>query len=104
MKLAEGITQDDLKLFLQEADEQIQLLDEDILKLEREDISEELLQGIFRAAHTIKGSSAMIGHNKMSELAHGIENVLDKLRKKTSRQSLLLQRPGRRMSLILALL
>jgi two-component system chemotaxis sensor kinase CheA len=83
VKLADGITQDDLKLFLQEADEQIQLLDEDILKLEREDVNEELLQGIFRAAHTIKGSSAMIGHHKMSELAHGIENVLDKLRKKT---------------------
>ena len=81
MELADGITPQDLKLFLTEADEQLQLLDEDIVRLERESDNVKLLQEIFRASHTIKGSSAMIGHQRMSHLAHGMENVLDKVRK-----------------------
>ncbi len=81
MELADGITPQDIKLFLTEADEQLQLLDEDIVRLERESDNVKLLQEIFRASHTIKGSSAMIGHQRMSHLAHGMENVLDKVRK-----------------------
>ena len=81
MELADGITPQDIKLFLTEADEQLQLLDEDIVRLERESGNVKLLQEIFRASHTIKGSSAMIGHQRMSHLAHGMENVLDKVRK-----------------------
>ena len=83
MELADGITPQDIKLFLTEADEQLQLLDEDIVRLERESSNIKLLQEIFRASHTIKGSSAMIGHQRMSHLAHGMENVLDKVRKGT---------------------
>ena len=81
MELAGGISQDDLNLFLQEADEQLQLLDEDIIRLEKESGDPELMQEIFRAAHTLKGSSAMIGHQRLSELAHAAENVLDAVRK-----------------------
>jgi len=83
MDLASGITQEDLKLFLQEADEQIELLDEDIVRLEKEAANPDLMQEIFRAAHTLKGSSAMVGHQRMSDLAHAMENVLDALRKNT---------------------
>jgi two-component system chemotaxis sensor kinase CheA len=81
LDLSEGITPQDVKLFLAEADEQLQLLDEDIVRLERESDNSNLLQEIFRASHTIKGSSAMLGHQRMSQLAHGMENVLDKVRK-----------------------
>jgi two-component system chemotaxis sensor kinase CheA len=83
LDLSDGITQQDIKLFLTEADEQLQLLDEDIVRLEKESSNINLLQEIFRASHTIKGSSAMLGHQRMSDLAHGMENVLDKLRKGT---------------------
>jgi two-component system chemotaxis sensor kinase CheA len=83
VELADGITPQDIKLFLTEADEQLQLLDEDIVRLERESGNVKLLQEIFRASHTIKGSSAMIGHQRMSHMAHGMENVLDKVRKGT---------------------
>lgn len=83
MELADGITPQDIKLFLTEADEQLQLLDEDIVRLEKESGNIKLLEEIFRASHTIKGSSAMIGHQRMSHLAHGMENVLDKIRKRT---------------------
>jgi two-component system, chemotaxis family, sensor kinase CheA len=82
MELAGGITPEDLNLFLQEADEQLQLLDEDLVRLEKESGDSELMQEIFRAAHTLKGSSAMIGHQRLSELAHAMENVLDNVRKK----------------------
>ena len=81
MELAGGITQEDLNLFLQEADEQLQLLDEDIVRLEKESGDPELMQEIFRAAHTLKGSSAMVGHQRLSDLAHAMENVLDNVRK-----------------------
>ena len=83
MELADGITPQDIKLFLTEADEQLQLLDEDIVRLERESGNVKLLQEIFRASHTIKVSSAMIGHQRMAHLAHGMENILDKVRKGT---------------------
>jgi two-component system chemotaxis sensor kinase CheA len=48
---------DDLKMFSEEADEQIELLDNALVQLEGEPESE-LVQQIFRAAHTLKGSSA----------------------------------------------
>ncbi|MGE5589057.1 MAG: chemotaxis protein CheW [Bacillota bacterium] len=81
MTLEFDATPEDLKVFLDEADEQLQLLDEDIVKLEREGEDEELVQEIFRAAHTLKGSSATLGHKRMAELTHAMENVLDKIRK-----------------------
>lgn len=71
---------DELQLFLQEAEEQLQLLDQDIVLLEKEGPRPELLQEIFRAAHTLKGSSAAIGHKRMAMLTHAMENVLDQLR------------------------
>ncbi|MCH8815351.1 MAG: chemotaxis protein CheA [Chloroflexi bacterium] len=75
------VSAEDLKAFLQEANEQIQLLDEDIIRLERETDNVDLLQEIFRAAHTLKGSSGMLGFQQMTNLTHAMEDVLDKLRK-----------------------
>jgi two-component system chemotaxis sensor kinase CheA len=83
MSLIEDITQEELEVFLQEADEQLLLLDEDLIKLEKEGSKAELLQEIFRAAHTLKGSSAMVGLEKMSRVAHAAETVLDKMRNHT---------------------
>jgi len=74
------ISPEELKVFMEEAEEHIQLLDEDIIKLENEGNNQELLQEIFRAAHTLKGSSAMLGHERMAEVTHAMESLLDKLR------------------------
>jgi two-component system chemotaxis sensor kinase CheA len=79
MQLADDITSEDLKVFLEEAEEQLQLLDDEVIRLEKE-TSEEGLAGIFRAAHTLKGSSAMLGYTAMTEVAHAMESLLDKLR------------------------
>ena len=80
MNLDPEISQEELEIFLQEAYEQIELMDEDIVRLEKEKDNAALIQEIFRAAHTIKGSSAMVGHQTMTELTHSMENLLDKLR------------------------
>lgn len=67
-------------VFLDEAHEVLALLESDVLQLERGNDSPELLQSIFRAAHTLKGSSRSMGFGHIGDLTHEMENVLDKLR------------------------
>ncbi|MCL6471356.1 MAG: chemotaxis protein CheA [Firmicutes bacterium] len=81
MDLVFDASPEDIKLFIQEAEELIQQLDEDVLRLEKEGQNPELIQEIFRAAHTLKGSSGMLGHERMAELTHAMETLFDKLRK-----------------------
>ena len=69
-----------LGVFLDEVDEQLQILDEEILKLEQNGEDIETIQRIFRAAHTLKGSSATMGFENMKELTHKMENVFDLIR------------------------
>jgi len=73
---------EEIKVFLEEAEELLQLLDENIIKLENDRENPKIIQEIFRAAHTLKGSSAMLGHRRMTEVAHAMETLLDKLRNK----------------------
>lgn len=72
---------EEISVFLDELEEKIQVLNENILVLEREGGSQVALQEIFRAAHTIKGSSAVMGYGKMASLTHEIENLFDQMRK-----------------------
>ena len=81
MDLAADITAEDIEVFLQETDEQLQALDEDIVRLEHEKDNPELLQEIFRISHTLKGSAAMFGHQQMTGLAHAMESLFDQVRK-----------------------
>ena len=74
------VSAEELKVFIEEADEQIALLDRDLVRLETEGDDPELIQEIFRATHTMKGSAAMLGYPRMSELAHSMESLLDGLR------------------------
>lgn len=69
-------------LFLQEAEEQLEVLEQETLILEREPTPERL-QVIFRAAHTLKGSSRAMGFSRFAELTHETENILDQLRNGT---------------------
>ena len=80
MDLAADITAEDLEVFLQEADENLQVLDEDIVRLERDNDNQELIQEIFRVAHTFKGSAAMFGYHQMTELAHAMESLFELVR------------------------
>jgi two-component system chemotaxis sensor kinase CheA len=69
-----------LDMFLEESYENIQSLNDEVLKLEKNPDNKETINTIFRAAHTIKGMSASMGFNDMTELTHKMENVFDKFR------------------------
>lgn len=69
-------------LFFEETDEYLQTLDDCILELEQNPENEELLDEIFRAAHTLKGMAATMGYNTMAELTHRMENVFELFRSK----------------------
>ena len=70
-----------MDMFLDESKEHLQGLNDGLLGLEdnAEDLS--ILNEIFRNAHTLKGMSATMGYNKIAELTHEMEDVLDMLRK-----------------------
>jgi two-component system chemotaxis sensor kinase CheA len=80
MELRLDATPEELPVFIAETDEMLQMLDEQLVHLEQDGPSPELLQEVFRAAHTIKGSSAAIGHMRMAKLTHAMETLLDKVR------------------------
>lgn len=69
-----------LSMFIEEANDHLQALNENMLKLEQqpEDIS--IIQVIFRSAHTLKGMSATMGFEDLAALTHEMENVLDLVR------------------------
>jgi len=71
-----------IKLFLDECKEYITNLNQDLVELEGGDTDEELIKRISRNVHTIKGSSAMLEFMDVSEIAHQIEDVMEKLKKK----------------------
>jgi two-component system chemotaxis sensor kinase CheA len=66
--------------FVQEALELLDSLSENFIELEKNPDDKELLNTIFRAAHTIKGSAGFLGFQNLVELAHSAENILNRLR------------------------
>ncbi len=83
MELNFDLAEDEFPIFMAETDEQLQVLDDGLIRLEREGEDMELLQALFRAAHTLKGTAGMIGHKRMVNLTHSMETALDCLRKHT---------------------
>lgn len=81
MQITFDIAEDELQVFMPEAEEQLQKLEDGLMQLERSGPNDDLLQVIFRAAHTLKGAAGAIGHTRMTELTHAMETVLDGLRK-----------------------
>ncbi len=73
--------QEILEDFLIEAFELIEQLDQDLVELESNPEDLELLNSIFRVAHTIKGSSSFLNLDTLTELTHHMEDVLNKARK-----------------------
>src|SRR5512133_1610519 len=81
MDITFDISKDELPIFLAEVDEHLQMLDNNMLLLQREDAGAELIQTVFRSAHTIKGMAGMVGHRRMTDVTHALETVLDGVRK-----------------------
>lgn len=63
-------------LFFETAQELLQSLNEDALKLEKKPGDREIIRSIRRTVHTLKGDSAAVGFRELSELAHAIEDAL----------------------------
>jgi len=68
--------------FAEEAREHVEALNRGLVELEKNPGDEENLNAIFRAAHTIKGSSRMLKLTTITEVAHKLEDALGSLREK----------------------
>ena len=72
-----------IDLFLEESLEHLDGVEEDLLTIEKAgaEIDEDLVNKVFRAMHTIKGGSSFFGFDKIKDLTHVAENILDRVRK-----------------------
>lgn len=73
--------QEILEDFLVEAFELIDQIDQDLVELESNPEDLELLNRIFRVAHTVKGSSSFLNFDVLTKLTHHMEDVLNKARR-----------------------
>lgn len=64
-------------LFFEESDDNLQTLNDSILELEQEPDNIDLINSIFRVAHTLKGMSATMGYDVMTKLTHKMEDMFD---------------------------
>lgn len=69
-----------LPIFYEEAAEHLVTMEESLLKLEQSPENAELIDTIFRDAHSIKGCSSLVGFHEITNFTHGMENMLDLMR------------------------
>ena len=67
--------------FIAEAKEHLETIEPNLLELEKTPDNLALLNDIFRPMHSLKGASGFLGLNRINQLAHKSENILDELRK-----------------------
>ncbi len=67
-------------LFIEETHEQIERMEQELLELESGQADEDAINTIFRMAHSLKGASATLEIQEMSELSHQLESLLMKVR------------------------
>ncbi len=69
-----------LPAFISEAQEQIASIEQLLLQLENDPADRELLDALFRCAHTVKGSAGIFGLDAVVAFTHHVETLLDRLR------------------------
>ncbi len=69
-----------VQTFVAEAEEALAGMERDLVALEARPGDEELIHGLFRAAHTLKGSARMVSFDAVSDLAHELEALLERVR------------------------
>ncbi len=72
-----------LGVFLAEAEERLVQMEEALVALEEHPGDDELLQAIFRAAHTLKGNAATLGFGALTEFTHVLEDLLERVRNRS---------------------
>jgi len=78
------MTKEELELladFLTEANEELEFLETNLVELERDPTSKDIINKIFRSIHSIKGSSGFFGLESLTQVAHKMETLLDYIRK-----------------------
>ncbi|MGE5474728.1 MAG: chemotaxis protein CheW [Ignavibacteriales bacterium] len=68
--------------FLEESAEQFEIIEQEILKLEKCADDEQAINEVFRMAHSLKGSTALMGFENMTKLTHSLEDMLQKVKDK----------------------
>jgi two-component system, chemotaxis family, sensor kinase CheA len=71
-----------LSAFLAESEELMGRLEQGLVALEASPGDDELLHGVFRDAHTLKGGASLVAFDAVRDLAHDLESVLERLRKR----------------------
>lgn len=69
-----------LEIFLDESAEHLQTLSDCIMELEKEPDNKDVINEIFRAAHSLKGMAGTMGYKRMQHLTHDMENVFQEVR------------------------
>ncbi len=69
-----------VQTFVAEAEEALAGMERDLVALEARPEDDELVHGLFRAAHTLKGSARMVSFDAVSDLAHELEALLERVR------------------------
>jgi two-component system, chemotaxis family, sensor kinase CheA len=69
------------QVFFEEAGENLDRMEQQLLEIDLEAADDEELNSIFRCAHSVKGGAATFGFNDVAELTHQMETLLDKLRR-----------------------
>src|SRR3984885_13953228 len=74
------MSDDIVREFLVESSENLDLLDRELINLEKDPGNRGMLASIFRTIHTIKGTCGFLGFTKLESVAHKGENLLSRLR------------------------
>ncbi len=69
-----------LEIFIDETNEHLQNLSQQLMKMEEEPDNPDVINEIFRAAHSLKGMAGTMGYKRMQHLTHIMENVLSEIR------------------------
>lgn len=69
-----------LEIFIDETEEHLQTLSDCIMELEKEPENMDMINEIFRAAHSLKGMAGTMGFKRMQHLTHDMENVFQEVR------------------------
>ncbi len=75
-----GLSLEALREFLVESHDNLSQLEGDLMKLEKQANSGDLLNSVFRNIHTIKGTSGFLGFTRIEQVTHAAENILGAIR------------------------
>ena len=73
-------TNEYLDMFIEESEEHLLTMSDEMLKFEQNPNNIEIVNVMFRAAHTLKGMSGTMGFEKIQKLTHTVENMMDDIR------------------------